>query len=241
MRADAYGEAPSGNRTDKIIEWLKRTNDNNRPPRPAPLSVLGKIIIEYMDEDVGSGDHDRKTKRERLLKVLSENGLHYSSEGVVTAAIGTPTLSLDDYIRRLDLEAVKQEFTRAIGNIETSPRDALSAASNILESICKIYLEEMGLPKPSSLDLPSVWRVVRRDLGIDSGQIEDNDLREITTGICAVVSGLGALRTHASSAHGAGKSVYKLKPRHVRLAVHAAHTIALFILESWSEKRNKHA
>lgn len=54
----------------------------------------------------------------------------------------------------------------------------------------------------------------------------------------AVVSGIGALRTHASSAHGAGKRGYKLEPRHARLAVHSAHTLALFILESWEKKRH---
>ena len=49
--------------------------------------------------------------------------------------------------------------------------------------------------------------------------------------------GIGALRTHASSAHGAGKKIYNLQPRHARLAIHAAHTVALFILESWLKRR----
>ncbi|MFW1737606.1 abortive infection family protein, partial [Acinetobacter sp. ULE_I080] len=43
------------------------------------------------------------------------------------------------------------------------------------------------------------------------------------------------LRTHSSSAHGAGVKQYNLKPRHARLAIHAAHTIGLYILESWKE------
>lgn len=53
----------------------------------------------------------------------------------------------------------------------------------------------------------------------------------------ATMSGIGALRTHASSAHGYGKKVYSLKPRHARLAVRSAHTLATFVLESWQEKR----
>ncbi|WP_431061192.1 abortive infection family protein [Pseudomonas abietaniphila] len=44
------------------------------------------------------------------------------------------------------------------------------------------------------------------------------------------------VRTHASSAHGAGKRPYKLKPRHARLAIHAAHTISAFVIETWDEK-----
>lgn len=48
--------------------------------------------------------------------------------------------------------------------------------------------------------------------------------------------GIGALRTHASSAHGAGKKQYKLEARHARLAIHAAHTVTLFVLESWAKR-----
>ncbi|MDC4272793.1 abortive infection family protein, partial [Acinetobacter baumannii] len=46
-------------------------------------------------------------------------------------------------------------------------------------------------------------------------------------------------RTHASSAHGQGRKLYNIKPRHARLAIHSAHTLALFILETWDEKRAK--
>ncbi|MDC4794224.1 abortive infection family protein, partial [Acinetobacter baumannii] len=43
----------------------------------------------------------------------------------------------------------------------------------------------------------------------------------------------------ASSAHGQGRKLYNIKPRHARLAIHSAHTLALFILETWDEKRAK--
>ncbi|MEO9946799.1 abortive infection family protein [Paraglaciecola sp.] len=46
-------------------------------------------------------------------------------------------------------------------------------------------------------------------------------------------------RTHASSAHGEGRKVYNLKPRHARLAINSAHTVALFVLETWDERRKK--
>ncbi|WP_371316639.1 abortive infection family protein [Pseudomonas lundensis] len=66
--------------------------------------------------------------------------------------------------------------------------------------------------------------------------LEERDLQEIVSVIVATVNGIGASRTHANSAHGAGKRPYKLKPRHARMAIHAAHTIAAFTLETWDEK-----
>ena len=90
---------------------------------------------------------------------------------------------------------------------------------------------------PAKQDLKPVWNVVRKDLGFDPSRVEDQDLETILTGLLALVDGIGALRTHASSAHGAGKKSYKLESRHSRLAVHSAHTVALFVLESWARKK----
>jgi hypothetical protein len=76
---------------------------------------------------------------------------------------------------------------------------------------------------------------VRKRLRFDPSLIEEQDLQKILSGLISVVDGIGSLRTHASSAHGSGRRSYKLEPRHARLAIHAAHTIALFILESWKK------
>ena len=94
------------------------------------------------------------------------------------------------------------------------------------------------MEKPAKLDLKPVWTIVRKHLGLDPSCIEDQDLQTILTGMIAVVEGIGALRTHASSAHGAGKKGYKIEPRHARLAIHAAHTLTLFVLETWRKRKS---
>jgi Abortive infection C-terminus len=68
-------------------------------------------------------------------------------------------------------------------------------------------------------------------------QAEDQDLQTILTGMISIVDGIGSLRTHASSAHGAGRKPYKLEPRRARLAIHSSHTVVLFVLESWQKKQ----
>jgi hypothetical protein len=89
---------------------------------------------------------------------------------------------------------------------------------------------------PGKQDLKAVWMLVRKHLGFDPGIVEDQDLQQILTGLISITEGIGALRTHASSAHGAGKKSYRLESRHARLAIHSSHTVALFILESWRKK-----
>lgn len=236
--AGAPGEPPDGSKPTKALAWLRSTNKENSV---APNSVLGKIIETYMEEslDPKNSWNDQKLEdRTRILKSLGDCQLQYVKGGKVVGSLGTPSRTLEEFIQERDTSSIDQEFSRALINVESSPREAVSAASNILESICKVYISEEGLDMPAKQDLKPVWTIVRKHLGFDPSVVEDQDLQQVLSGMIAVVEGLGALRTHASSAHGAGKKSYKLEPRHARLAIHAAHTVALFILESWRSKNH---
>lgn len=45
--------------------------------------------------------------------------------------------------------------------------------------------------------------------------------------------GIGAYRTHIGSAHGRGIEPPKIVVSEARLAVHASHTIVIFVMERW--------
>jgi hypothetical protein len=240
MYAGAPGDPPEGSKHAKAQEWMRRVN---KTESVEPLRVLGRLIEAYMEEEPKerfswdiSPSATEPTDQERLRAVLARSELQYVFGGSITGALGAASKTLDDFIKDFDAPALEHEFNRALSNVDQSPREAVSAASNIVESVCKVYIAERGLEMPSKQDLKPVWNVVRKDLGFDPGVVEDQDLQVILTGLLAIVDGIGALRTHASSAHGAGKTQYKLEPRHARLAIHAAHTVTLFILESWKRK-----
>lgn len=230
------GDPPEGSKHVKALAWLRRMNHD---PSVDPLRVLGRLIEGWLETPVSPHDPWQRgliQGRDKLLKTLSECNLQYVKGGTVAAALATPTRALAEFIRERDLESINHEFDRAVQNATSSPREAVSAASNILESTCKIIIAHEGLELPARQDLPSVWNMVRKHLGIDPSKVEDQDLQQILSGLIAIVKGIGSLRTHASSAHGAGKPAYKLEARHARLAIHAAHTLCLFVLESWRKR-----
>lgn len=240
--AGAIGDPPEGSKHAKAMEWLRRTNRSQEVI--SPLTVLGRIIESYMEaeSDPFSWDHDPKIdeRKQRLQNVLGNQGLEYLKGGtVVQKGHSVATKSLQEVVLSRDYASVTTEFERAVRNVDNEPREAVSAAANILESICKVYIEEKKLTMPAKQDLKPVWQIVRKDLGLDPSILEDNDLKVILTSVFGVVEGIAALRTHASSAHGSGKKVYRLEPRHARLAVHAAHTLGLFILETWDVRDDK--
>ena len=236
MHAGAPGDPPDGSKQFKVQEWLRRVN---RDESVDPMTVLGRLLEGYMDADFDDPirGEDRREQYEKLAKGLARAEVQYARGGKIMGSLGAPSRTLQELIRDRDLPAIEEEFERALSNVEAKPREAVSAACNVLESVCKTYIELEGLQMPKKQDLKGVWDVVRRALGFDASKVEDRDLKEILGGLQAVVGGIGALRTHASSAHGKTAISYRVEPRHARLAVHSAHTMVVFVLESWDKKR----
>jgi hypothetical protein len=245
FHADAPGEPPEESKPAKTQAWLRRINKESE----FPLKVLGLLIEPYMEftevpearQLFGSVDIAEKKKelKSKLEVTLSRCNLVYIKGGIISDGTSASSRSLSEFIKGRDIPSIEAEFNRALENVNSEPREAVSAACNILESIFKVYIADEGLPKPLKQDLQNVWKVVRGDLGFDTKLVQDNDLKRVLSGILSIVDGIGAFRTHASSAHGEGRKLYKLKPRHARLAINSAHTIALFVLETWDEKRSK--
>lgn len=243
MYANAPGDPPEGSKAVKALEWLRRINKEGGKET---LSIVGRIIEKYMEEEIEDISNlfggeaitkEKKLKVDRIKQALARASIVYTNGGILSKGEGLATKTLSELIKSRNIQAIDFEFERALKNIESSPREAVSAACNILESVFKVYIEEHAhLIMPAKQDLQGVWKIVRADLGLDASILEERDLQEIVTGVVATVNGIGALRTHASSAHGAGKRPYKLKPRHARLAIHAAHTISAFVIETWDEK-----
>ncbi len=240
--AGAPGDPPQGTKAEITRAWLKRINQVNSPD---PLKTLGLILESLLDPTLDPqelGYEEQRDLRQRIDKFLARDDLEYRAGGqiVSTVAVGSPSRSLQELIRDRDLGAVHEEFDRALETVDAKPREAISAASNILESVCKVYIEDAGhLTMPKKMDLTPVWNIVRKDLGFEPSSVEDRDLQKILTGLISIVDGVAALRTHASTAHSPGRRGYRPQPRHARLSVHAAHTVAGFILESWDQKTSQ--
>lgn len=242
LYADAPGEPPEGSKPVKTQAWLRRINKES----VEPILVLGKLIETYMEMTPSetfpweTSSQDPKIEFQELLrKQLLRSNLSYQDGGFVSDGSSISSKSLREIIKEKEIPSIEAEFNRALTNVNSEPREAVSAACNILESIFKVYIEDEKLVSPQKLDLQSVWKVVRADLGFDPASIEDNDLKKILSGILSVIDGIGSFRSHASSAHGQGRKIYNIKPRHARLAIHSAHTLAVFILETWEERKKK--
>jgi hypothetical protein len=76
-------------------------------------------------------------------------------------------------------------------------------------------------------------------LKFDPALVNDDDLRKVLSGLNSVVDGIAAAWTHTGSAHGKARKAYRIRPRHARLLIQAAASLALFVLETWDEAKGK--
>lgn len=243
MMSDAPGDAPDGNKLFKCQAWLARCNKDENVDA---LNVLGKLLVDFMERTfpdtptwggTPSWEEEWLKQRAFMHKALAEQGLAYFPGGYVRKAGTTgPTFTLEQILAKRDLAAVDKEFNRALETVESDPPASLTAACSLIEALCKVYIGDKGLDMPSSQTIKPLWQTVSHSLGLDPAQLEDTDLKKILSGLSSIVDGLGAIRTHAGSAHGRGRQSYKIQPRHARLAVHAAHTLAAFVIETWDER-----
>jgi Abortive infection C-terminus len=227
-RCNAPGPAAPGNLITKIEHWLSTSTE--------PFALLGCVLENFMEQDTEWAEWLQR--RAKITKALAAYSLSYGKGGhIVGGVTGAPSRSLDSIIRERDIPAVRSEFDRALATVERDPPAAVTAACAIIESLCKVYIDENRLPMPADQSIRPLWKVVQEHLGLGPRSVVTDDMKQILGGLATVLNGVGDLRTHAGSAHGRGSQSFTVEPRHARLAVHAAHTVVTFVLESWAPSR----
>ena len=234
----APGDPPLASCADKCIAWLKRASADTTVDA---LRVLGAVLEDFIKTDILRSTRSAELmekNRKRITDILAANGLTYHQGGrIMGGKAGIPTRSLETTLRSRDLVGLDIEFQRALETVETDPGAAITAACALTESLCKVYIGDENLTPPADLSVKPLWKVVQKHIGLDPAEIADEDLRRILSGLTSIVDGLGALRSHVGSAHGQGRKRYRAQPRHAHLAIHAAHTLAVFVLETWDARR----
>lgn len=152
--------------------------------------------------------------------------------GYIVQAGSTPiTRTLEDYLKSGDFSSIEKEFKRALENIQTDPHAAITAACSIIEATLKNYIENFSLTMPNKLSVKPLWDVVKPNLELNRDNTLASDQQKILQGISSIIDGVGSFRSHIGSAHGRGSNPPNIVIAEARLAVNAAHTLVIFIME----------
>lgn len=235
----ASDSIPNENREKKVQRKLSNINDSCSEPIQKLEILLNEATKPVTGNDVSFGylktrEEKKKTFKENIETELNKHGFAYINGKILPSKSLSPaSITLSDLIKNRNVESINREFDRAIKNLNTNPLDAISSACNILESILKVYILEKGLELPNTQILKELWKVVKEDFKFGLSKLGQDDLQKINSGITSIIDGIASIRTHESSAHGRGPESYIPEVRQARLVVNAAHSLAVYILETW--------
>jgi hypothetical protein len=143
--------------------------------------------------------------QKRIRESLSKNQLSYQFNGFVTLSGASPSAkTLADFLKTGDFASIETEFDRTVAQLERDPHAAITAASSIIEALCKTYIDTFNLEMPSKQTVVPLWRTVQMHLGLNINPMLMEDQKKILQGLASIVDGIGAYRTHIGSAHGRG-------------------------------------
>jgi hypothetical protein len=134
------------------------------------------------------------------------------------------------------IESIKKDFDRALASVETDPADSITSSCSFVESICKHILDKLGKPYPKEQTINSLVKEVMRNLSLLPQDKIEEDLKRFLGSLGNIAQCVGNLRTKLGDAHGHTINPSSVEPIYAKVAIGAASTLALFLVEKFEGK-----
>ncbi len=138
---------------------------------------------------------------------------------------------------KFNAEYVSQQINLMVSSIENAPHIAIGTAKELIETCCKSILLDRGKDINSKWDLLDLAKETNKELqllpkDIPQDKKASDTIKSILGSLINVVQGISELRNKYGGGHGKDPGFKGLSPRHAKLAVGAATTLAIFLLET---------
>jgi hypothetical protein len=154
-----------------------------------------------------------------------------------TGTVSPAEEDIENGLKVFSSDEVSRSWRRMVRRIADDPEGAITASRNLLETVLKHILDIRNIPYDQDrVELPELYKAVQTELGLAPEQHQEQIFKQILGGCSGVVNGLGAMRNRLGDAHGTGAGRVHPAPRHARLAVNLAGSMALFLTETLTAK-----
>lgn len=150
----------------------------------------------------------------------------------------TPGISaVKEVLGGTDSSYISQQITRMETAVNNDPGLAIGTAKELVETCCKTILAECGADIPSKADLPKLIKITVKQLSLTPEDIPEkaraaDTIKKLLSNLATITQGIAELRNQYGTGHGKEGSSRGLGPRHAKLAVGAASTLAVFLAET---------
>jgi hypothetical protein len=140
----------------------------------------------------------------------------------------------------IDVSYVAQQVARMESAVDSDPELAIGTAKELVETVCKTVLDERREAYSKTTELPELVKQTAKILKLTPDDIPNNakaahTIKRLLSNLGAIPLGIAELRNQYGTGHGKRAGTKGLTPRHARLAVGAASTLAVFFIETHRE------
>lgn len=148
-----------------------------------------------------------------------------------------PLDSARETFEATDANYVLKQITRMETAINEDPDLAIGTAKELVETCCKTILRDRGVQIKANPDLTQLVKQTVRELALTPDDIPDkakavDTIRRLLSNLATITQGIAELRNYYGTGHGKEAKAKGLEPRHAKLAVSAASTLAVFLFET---------
>lgn len=167
--------------------------------------------------------------------------------GRFVGVTSTPGLNaVKESISAIDAGYVSQQITRMEAAVHNDPGLAIGTAKELIETCCKTILDNRGVSYSSNLDLPQLVKATSKELSLTPNDIPEQakaaeTIKRLLSNLATITQGITELRNQYGTGHGKAANAKGLSSRHAKLAVGAASTLAVFLLETHESRVQKPA
>lgn len=141
-----------------------------------------------------------------------------------------------------DADYVTQQINLMESSIDDSPYHAIGIAKELIETSCKSIFTDRQLEYDKSWELSRLMRETTKLLKLTPNDIVDEakaakSIKQILGSLASVVQGIAEVRNEYGSGHGKDSDFKGLQPRHAKLAVGAASTLAIYLIETHETRK----
>jgi len=246
--ASDYMPLESGQRRSLVEQYYHAVDFTSWRHVQKILRVYEGVLIELEEREKHPSFGTRDEYAERTLSLLKRSlerdGFEYS-EGKIIASSRNPTVEeLSQAATGLDSKILQQQIDRIRKSIDDDPDLAIGTSKELVETTCKTILADYGISADDAWDLTRMVKEARDVLNLVPENIPDSSrgaetIKRILGNLGQISQGIAELRNLYGTGHGKNGQFKGLGPRHARLAVGCATTLATFLFETHELRKEK--
>lgn len=190
-----------------------------------------------------SGTNERlEASLDKLVSFLERDGFVLEN-GRLRPTFELP--GLDDtasHAENFDADYLAEHVVRIRNAVDREdPAQVIGQAKELVETCCKTILNERDVDFDENLDLHPLVRRTRSEFDVmpdrADGKPGEDTIRRLLSNLGEITRAMSELRNNWGTGHGKDGRWEGLTPRHARLAVGAATTLANFLFETHKNQR----